>query len=96
MAATTKTAVKAVAQITIVDGKKYITAVARGTEYTLMKLGDAWFVSSHRLALGRFNVGGGKHYETLAAVAEGCKAFGAEAEIFKLFYGFDIATAINA
>ena len=96
MAATTKTAAKAAPRINVVDGEKYITAVARGTEYTLMKLGDAWFVSSHRLALGRLNVGGGKHYETLAVVARCCKAFGTEAEIFKLFYGFDIATAINA
>lgn len=92
---TTKTTDKAVPQITIVDGNKYITAVARGTEYTLMKQGDAWFVSSHRLALGRSNVGGGKHCETLAAVAQRYKAFGTEAEIFKLFYGFNIATAIN-
>ena len=75
---------------------KYVTAVARGTEYTLMKQGDAWFVASHRLALGRFNTGGGKHYQSLADVAEGCKAFGTEDEIFKLFYGFDIAKAIAA
>ena len=95
MAATTKTAVKAVPEIIVVNGEKYITAVARGTEYTLMKQGDAWFVSSRRLALGRFNVGGGRHYETLAVVARCCKAFGTEAEIFKLFYGFDIATAIS-
>lgn len=90
--ATTKTAPIAI----IVSGTKYVTAVARGTEYTLMKQGSAWFVASNRLALGRSNIGGGKHYETLAEVAAGCKAFGAEAEIFKLFYGFDIAEAISA
>ncbi len=80
----------------IVDDTRYVTAVARGTEYTLMKQGSAWYVASNRLALGRSNIGGGKHYATLAEVAAGCKAFGSEAEIFKLFYGFDIATAISA
>jgi hypothetical protein len=93
--ATTKTTKPAPAA-SIVGGEKYVTAVARGTEYTLMKQGDAWFVASRRLALGRFNTGGGKHYATLADVAAGCKAFGAEAEIFNLFYGFDISQAIAA
>lgn len=78
------------------DGSPYITAVARGTQYTLMRLGDAWFVSSRRLALGRSNAGGGKHYTTLADVAKGCKAFGDLADLMKLAYDLDVAHAINA
>ena len=59
------------------DGKKYITTQARGTEYTLMRNGDGWFVSSRRLALGGFNTGGGKIYKTIDEVKVGCKAFAA-------------------
>ena len=78
------------------NGEKFYTAVHRGTEYTLMKQCDAWFVASHRLALGRSNTGGGKHYDTLAAVAAGCKAFGDEAAIIKLVFGLEISKAIVA
>ena len=53
----------------------YYTAIARGVAYCAHELGGKWFVSSRRLALGRFNTGGGKYYETLADVAKGCKAF---------------------
>lgn len=79
---------------TIHDGKLYITAQHRGTEYCLMRLGDAWFVGSKRLGLGRYNIGGGKHYETLADVAAGCKAFGGIENLNRLVYGItDTAAA---
>lgn len=57
------------------EGRTYYTATRNGTEYTLAPaFGGKWFVYSRRLALGRFNTGGGKHYDTLAAVSAGCKA----------------------
>jgi hypothetical protein len=64
-------------EVSIIEGRKYVSTVARGVRYTLMRLGDGWFVGSHRLALGRRHIGGGKHYETLDAVRAGCKAFAA-------------------
>jgi hypothetical protein len=60
---------------TIINNTVYITAQARGVEYTLSRNGDGWFLASRRIALGRFNTGDGKHYATLADVAAGCKAF---------------------
>lgn len=68
----------------IADGKKYLTATYRGTEYTLMRNGDGWGVASRRLSLGRFNLGGFKCYRTFDDVAKGCKAFAS----------LDIATAL--
>lgn len=62
-------------QVTIISGKKYITTQARGVEYTLMRNGDAWGVRTHRLALGRHNFGGFKHFATLADVQTGCRPF---------------------
>ena len=59
----------------VIDGKTCYCATRRGVSYIASELGDQWFVSSNRLALGRFNAGGGKYYKSLAAVAEGCKAF---------------------
>ena len=79
---------------TTINGSKYITATARGTEYTLMRLGDAWFVSSRRLALGRGNIGGGKHYDTLAEVAAGCKAFGIEEDLMRAVFGLSLAIEV--
>lgn len=61
----------------VIDGRKYVSTERRGVEYTLQRLGDGWFVSSRRLALGRSNMGGGKHYATLEAVKTGCAAFAA-------------------
>jgi len=78
------------ATITI-DGSTYITATARGTEYTLMRLGDAWFVSSRRQALGRGHIGGGKYYNTLTEVAAGCKAFGTEEDLMRAVFGLTLA-----
>lgn len=78
---------------TIIDGSEYIAAKARGVEYTLMRLGDAWFVASHRLALGRNNSGGGKHYATLADVAAGCKAFGTAEDLVQSVFKTPIYAA---
>ena len=75
---------------TTIDGSAYITATARGTEYTLMRLSNAWFVSSRRLALGRSHIGGGKHYDTLAEVAAGCKAFGTEEDLMRAVFGLTL------
>ena len=61
---------------TIANSNKYTTVIHRGTEYTLMRMGDAWGVATRRLALGRFNAGGFKYFPTLEAVKAGCKAFG--------------------
>ncbi|CAB4151698.1 hypothetical protein UFOVP601_30 [uncultured Caudovirales phage] len=77
------------------DGKTYTIATYRGTEYTLTKFHDGWFVRTRRIALGRWNAGGGKHYATLAAVANGCKAFGSEADIARSVYGFDVYESIS-
>lgn len=58
------------------EGKTYYTAVSRGVEYTACPSSDGrYWVASRRLSLGRWNTGGGKYYENLEAVAQGCKAF---------------------
>jgi hypothetical protein len=62
-------------QASEIEGKTYYTAVARGVEYTAFEQVGGWFVASHRQALGRRHIGGGKHYETLAEVSAKCKAF---------------------
>lgn len=62
-------------QQTTTEGRDYFTAIRRGVEYTAMRQGDAWGVASRRLALGRWNMGGFKHYPTIEAVETGCKAF---------------------
>jgi hypothetical protein len=81
---------------TVINSTKYVTAVYRGTEYCLSRLGEGWYISTRRLALGRWNTGGGKHYATLAAVAAGCKAFGSESDLIRAYYGLDVAQAISA
>lgn len=74
--------------VSITNGLKYISAEYRGTSYCLSRNGDGWFVSSRRLALGRWNMGGGKCYATLADVAAGCKAFGSAAVLAEMAFGF--------
>lgn len=71
----------------ISNGVKYLTAVYRGTEYTLRQGAFGWELSTRRLSLGRYNFGGFKRFDTLAAVAAGCKAFGNEAALISLAYG---------
>jgi hypothetical protein len=57
------------------NGTVYLTTEYRGTEYTLRRSQWGWELSTRRLALGRFNMGGFKRFETLDAVQAGCKAF---------------------
>lgn len=71
------------------NGKKYITVEYRGTEYCLMFNGDSYGVATRRIALGRFNGGGYKHFASLEAVANGCKAFGGMDNLMKLVYGVE-------
>ena len=60
----------------IIDGTTYYTALRRGVSYlTYQTTSGNWFVATKRLALGRFNAGGGKYYDDLTALAAGCKAF---------------------
>lgn len=61
--------------ISIINGQKYITKVLRGVEYVLMRNGNGWGVATRRLALGRFNPGGFKAFDTLDQVKQNCKAF---------------------
>ena len=79
-----------------IDGTKYYTAIYRGTEYTLSANGcSGWFVATRRISLGRYQ-GNGKVFDTLSDVAAGCKAFGDEAAVIKLVFGFEVAQAIVA
>lgn len=65
----------AITQSTI-EGRDYFTTVRNGVEYVAMRNGgDAWGVATRRLALGRYNTGGFKHFATLEALCAGCKAF---------------------
>lgn len=59
----------------VVNGRPCYCAVRRGVSYVASELGGQWFVSSRRLALGRWNTGGGKYYASLDEVSRGCKAF---------------------
>lgn len=69
------------------QGTKVVTAIARGVEYHIYELCGQWWCSSHRLALGKMHIGGGKYYKTLGEAAEKCKAFGGINELMKSFYG---------
>jgi hypothetical protein len=64
------------------NGTTYLTAEYRGTMYTLCRGQFGWELSTRRIALGRFNAGGFKRFDTLAQAAASCKAF-AEVEIFE-------------
>lgn len=57
------------------EGVTYYTTIRRGVEYCayFCSVVGKWFVSSHRVALGKFNSGSGKYYENI----EDCKAFAA-------------------
>lgn len=58
------------------DGVTYYTTERRGVIYTANATASgSWWVSSHRKALGRFHVGGGRYYDSFGALAIGCKAF---------------------
>ena len=61
---------------TTIDGMTYYTATRRGVEYTAYQTkGGEWFVATKRLALGRFNPGGGRYYKTIGELAQAVKAF---------------------
>lgn len=61
-------------EVSVIDGRNYVTTQARGVEYTLMKNGEGWGVATRRLALGSCR-GGFKHFNTLPEVAAKCRAF---------------------
>jgi hypothetical protein len=67
-----------------VNGTQYVTTEARGVQYTLAPHGDGWGVYTRRLALGRWNAGGFKAFNTLQDVAANCRAFAD-------FYGMEAA-----
>ena len=62
---------------TAFEGMTYYTATRRGVEYTTFfcKAAGEWFVSTHRLALGRQHIGGGRYYKTIGELAQAVKAF---------------------
>lgn len=62
-------------QVSEHDGRKYFQATARGVSYTASKDAGGWHVHSHRLALGRHNVGSVKRFPSLSDLANTCKAF---------------------
>ena len=74
----------------ILNGKVYVSTVSRGTEYCLCRNADAWIVRTRRLGLGRHNLGGCKHFATLADVAAGCKVFGTVENLTELVFGVSI------
>lgn len=81
----------------IANGFKYLTAVHRGTQYTLHQGAFGWELVTKRLAYGGpLHIGGFKRFDTLAAVAANCKAFGDVAALTALAYGVPVAAAISA
>lgn len=57
------------------DGRDYYAATRAGIRYTASRDVIGWTVHSHRLALGRFNAGSVKRFDSLASLAATCKAF---------------------
>ena len=57
------------------NGTVYLTTEYRGTAYTPRFSQWGWELSTKRLSLGRYNVGGFKRFDTLAEVQAKCKAF---------------------
>lgn len=60
---------------TIENGKAYTSTVHRGTEYTIRHGEWGWELTTRRLSLGRWNLGGFKRFDTFTALQESCKAF---------------------
>lgn len=60
---------------TELNGSTYFETVSRGVAYcaAFQESVGEWFVSSHRLALGRSHIGGGKYFKKI----EDCKPFAA-------------------
>jgi len=61
----------------IANDTVYLATEYRGTEYTLRRSQWGWELTTRRIALGRWNMGGFKRFATLEAVKAGCKAFAA-------------------
>lgn len=59
----------------IIEGRSYYTTVRAGVEYTAMKDSAGWGVATRRLALGRFNTGGFKRFDSLSELAQKVRAF---------------------
>lgn len=59
------------------NGTVYLTTEYRGSAYTLRRSQWGWEVTTTRLSLGRWNMGGFKRFDTLADVQAKCKAFAA-------------------
>jgi hypothetical protein len=57
------------------NGATYLKTEYRGTSYILRRSQWGWELTTKRLALGRYNVGGRKRFQTLAEVQANCKAF---------------------
>lgn len=62
-------------QQTTLEGRDYFTATRNGVEYVAMKDCVGWGVSTRRLALGRFNTGGFKRFDSLADLSANVRAF---------------------
>lgn len=59
------------------NGTTYFSATHRGVEYTCFENTAGWYVATHRTALGRHHIGGGKYYASKAEVAQKVKALAA-------------------
>lgn len=59
----------------VIDGVTYYTTTRRGVEYTAYTTRGTWQVITRRLALGRFNPGGCKHFDDIKTLCEMVKAF---------------------
>jgi len=71
----------------IANGKKYITTIYRGSEYTLVQGAFGWTIWTRRIGYGgSTHAGSAKRFDTLADVAKSCKAFGAAEQIITLAY----------
>lgn len=62
-------------QQTTHEGRDYFTAERAGVRYTASQDCIGWHVHSHRLALGRGNVGGVKRFASVSDLATKVKAF---------------------
>ena len=59
----------------VIDNVTYYTTVSRGVAYTFNKEVSGWGLHSHRMALGRFNTGSYRFFNTLQELENSLKAF---------------------
>lgn len=59
------------------DGVIYYSTIYRGIKYFTyyMQSREEWCLSSQRLALGPYHIGGYKFYKTIDDLCKSCKAF---------------------